>query len=522
TGAGKSLIIDAIDFCINGSGKQDIIGPHSSQAHVIMTFETSEHIILILEENGILIDNSELVLSRIIGKDGKKRCFINNQQVNQRLVELLSGKLISIYAQHSLSHLFKQNYHLEFLDNFLTDANMLQELKSLYQEILDIRAKKIILDKESDKAAKEIDYLNYMRNEINEANILENEEELLAAKRSHLQNIVKKLDIINHSLEEINKSDVEHIVHSISRKLSRQSNNEIFANIIEELDLALEKFRNASSLLEALAAKEETGESLSDIEDRLFKIKALARKYNCSSADLSKLSKDADVEIARIKSIELDQEKYTKLLKIKEDIFKEKANIVSNSRKEIASHIEDSVQKELAMVHMAQCRFVINISSDPKFASSGGIDKVTFFASANPGMEPGPIEKICSGGEMARFMLALQLVLLKSNPIKPCIIFDEIDTGIGGKVADSVGESLCSLSSICQVIVITHQPQVAYKARAQILVSKNIMPSNSITSAKVLNESERVEEIARMLSGKYITDSALQTAESYLQSKRHT
>ncbi|MDX1916484.1 MAG: DNA repair protein RecN [Rickettsiaceae bacterium] len=517
TGSGKSLIISAIDFCINGRAASNIIGMHLPYTCVIITFSVNKQIEALLEDHGILLDNSELILSKTMHLDGKKKSFINNQSVSQKIIDLLSDKLISIYAQHSLSYLFKKTYYLEFLDNFYGNKKDLYDLKALYREIKALELQQKNLTQELDDISKEIDYLKHMRDEINELNIQDNEEAILLEKRQNLLNLGKKNEIIRSAVNDIARIDAINILYNIIKRLSKQLDNEVFNEIISNLDEAIDKISCAQSGLESLLLQSSSTENIDFVEERLFKIKALARKYGCHSDNLVEMSNNTSLQITKAEDLEGVIAKNQIILKEKLDLYQEKSELISSERRKIAKQIEENVCLELAELYMPQFKFVIDIISDKNNLTEEGIDNVNFLGSTNPTSSPAPIDKICSGGEMARFMLGLQLVLLKVCEIKPTIIFDEIDTGIGGKVADRVGQRIRDLSSICQVIAITHQPQVASKAILQIYVEKMLESDTFVSNAKILDHESRVQEIARMLSGKHITESAISTAVSYLE-----
>lgn len=523
TGSGKSLILDAISFCIDGTGGQSLIRQSSDNLQVIMTFDASNSLKTLLDEHGVVIDDDEITISKTLSKDGKKRCLINNQPVSQKILDLFSSALVTIYAQHSLSILFKPSHHIKFLDNFITDQQLIRQVELSFSEMKNTEKELSKFKEEYEANAREYDFLSHMLSELKAANIRENEEEELGNQRSNLQFVAKKTKLITDSLSLLDSSDICGNIYSITRNLSRSQDNEAFSDIIRDLELANHHIKLAEDGLSGLINSHLSNLSLEQIEDRLYLIKDLARKYRCNSSEIPTLVKTTEEKIDRFENSEVIIKKLENRLSDEIARFKELSGKLSEIRQKAAIKIEKNVHEELSHLDMKSCSFKVKIDrlSEDKY-SSKGIDSIVFEASTNPGSPFGAIDKIASGGEMARFMLALQVSLLNAPLNKPTvdlplIIFDEIDTGIGGKVADSVGERLKKLSLQAQVLVITHQPQVASKSDAHILISKEIINNGTQTSAKILSLEEKTQEIARMLSGKTITEASLLAAQQLIE-----
>ncbi len=518
TGSGKSLILSAINFCISGTGNSSLVSSGSDFASVILTFDNIPKISSILHDNGIEIsENEDIFLSRQITKDGKKRCFINNQPISQKTLDIFLEDLITIYAQHSLSQLFKPSSHIKYLDEFLRENELISNLANLYKEMRNLE-KELEKHKENyEKNAREYDYLNNMRDDLISLNIKENEEEELVDKRIKLQSLSKKIKLIADISENFSGSNIIGTLNSISRQLIRSGQDQIFEKIIAEIDHAQSHLQNIEYELENLQNSEYSEQILEETEDRLFSIRAIARKYNHNSQDLPNLLKETEKQISEFQNSAHIIKSYEKNLEKLRENYLSTANSLSKKRHLAAQTLMKKVSEELKFLDMPHCEFLVEISYlDEKNYNERGIDSVIYKASTNPGTPISAIDKIASGGEMARFMLALQVALLESSSETPTIIFDEIDTGIGGKVADSVGNRLKKLSSHAKVIVITHQPQVASKSDYNILVSKKILNDKTESYAKIISEEEKINEIARMLSGKFITDEAVKAAKQLI------
>lgn len=518
TGSGKSLILDSISFCLYGKKLNNLIGNFATKTLVSLTFSvTSEITQALLDLNIDLEDDDELIITRQISSAKKTKLLVNNFPITQKQLNKLSEDLILIYGQHSFGNLFKPSFHLSVLDGFIEDKKLLTdvayysyEAKKLQQNIEDLEHKKI-------EAKQEEDYLKSAKNELQSLNIKDNEEQELCEKRALLKNKAKFSQMINSVLEDIRSMDASNKLPAILRRISRSSEAEKFDNIYSEIDKSLEHLCQAENLLEQMQNSEEIDMSLDEIEERLFEIRAVSRKYNISSANLLQYLQDIEDKLLNIKSYENNLSNLKKKFEdVKAEYFKF-ANQLSQIRAEKSSKIEEEVSNELKMLKMPECRFKVELHTKKDEIHSKGMDKVIFSASTNPGTPFGAIDKIASGGEMARFMLALQVALFSKSVKLPTIIFDEIDTGIGGAAADSVGTRLKKLSSNgAQLLIITHQPQVASKAENHFIITKHSNGEVTTTHVKSLQQEERVNEIARMLSGKEVNEAAINAAHSLL------
>lgn len=519
TGSGKSIILDAINFCINGSASQDLIKAGKEHLQVVLTFDIDSEIKNLLEENGIEIEKNEISLSRTFSKTGKKKCLINNQPISQKIIDLFIEDLITIYAQHSLSSLFKQNFHIKFLDNYLENKTNIFKIKEIYKEIKQFEKELDKLSINNAQIIKEKEYIEHIVNDLKSLKIKENEEEELSIKRIELQNISKKSQLINEIISNIESSDIGANISSIIRMISRSKENEIFEPILEKMQESLDMFSIAEQELQNLTNIEYSENQLDTIEERLFSIRAIARKYQVPPSNLNNLLVESEQKLENISNFDLELSKIEKKIFALKKEFLEIASLLSEQRKKAASDLEKLVKSELDTLEMFSCNFKININSslNENFKETG-IDSVSFVASTNPGMPYSPIDKIASGGEMARFMLALQVSFLSKLQNLPVIIFDEIDTGIGGKVANSVGERLKKLSEFSQLLVVTHQPQVASKSSHHLLVKKYISDQQTSSSATLITKDEKILEIARMLSGKEITNASKLAANELINS----
>ncbi len=516
TGAGKSILLDAISFCITGKSGKDIIKNNSETCLVTVSFSSSENVKSTLQEYGIEIDGDEDIhITRSLSRDGKKRCLINNQPVTQKAIDSISENLLTIYGQHSFSSLFKVSSHQKILDDFLGNKQIFQEVSLFYKEVKSIEERLRELENKQKSAIAESEYLNHVYKELSSAKIQESEEEELSELRAKLQQSSKQRQFIVDLHDSFKESNFSGNISSMIRIIGR-SNSEMFTDLSNVLDKLYENINEAEGIIEKLQKFDDSHYNLDEIEERLFLIRSFARKYNIPANQLNSYLEDVRGKIQLIENSDTEIKKLEKSYSIAKEQYLEKSRELSSLRKKASIEIEKSVSGELEKLQMPGCDFKVEILDSNNYTEVG-IDSVKFIARTNLGMPYGPIDKIASGGEMARFMLATQVVLFKNNENFQTVVFDEIDTGIGGVVADSVGSRLKALSEHAQVIAITHQPQVASKSTNHIFIKKSQNFDLTSSYASILSKEEKVNEIARMISGKVITELSKKAAKELIE-----
>ncbi len=514
TGAGKSILLDAISFCMNGKFGNDVINKNANFASVTLSYNYEENIASILNELGVdCQQNDEIIITRQISREGKKKLTINNQPVSQKLLDNISENLITIYGQHSFSNLFKNSSHIKILDDFIEEKEIFTGISNLYRSIKNLSIQIESLKKEQLDTENEISYLKHVAEEIKGAKIYKGEEEELGALRLSLQQDAKKHKFIQEVIENFSEIDMSLNLASLVRKISRSPYIQEFEEILNELEKASIHIDQAENLINAMQNTIGTSMNIEEIEDRLFMIRALARKHNMHADELYNYLEEIELKLSRFENSDIEMNKLEKELIALKQEYAKKSEELTTKRNEAASKIEGLVSEELSALKMPGCNFKVEIlpKKDEEFAERGA-DIVNFIASTNPGSPFSSIEKIASGGEMARFMLALQVALFQKKDNKQTIIFDEIDTGIGGAVADAVGARLKKLSNVTQVVAVTHQPQVASKASYHIKIHKEQKDNDTRTTAVKIAGDDRVIEVARMLSGETITENAKKAA----------
>ena len=481
TGAGKSILLDAILFCLGYKTSNNIIKRGKDYAVVNIIFSLNEEIKNFLIQN--FIEPEELLFVKCLQKaEGRKKFFINNQVVTKALMQQLATYLFELHGQNNNISLLEANTQRDILDSYGNLLDFRAELSKCYQTWQNTRKEMAEITLKQNSIEQEIDYLSFATEALTKLNIQTCEEAKLANLRKDLQNKDKDLQLIKDILEQINNPEINTSINRAGKLLARQGNNERFEAIVTSLEEAYNNLEEArqevSNLLDSFNYEEY---NLEETEERLFLIKAISRKYNVPADELGVfLDKSLEqLSILKNKIANSNELKAQEVLLQKK--YYELASNLSAKRLIIAKHLEESLHQELKQLKMAKAIFEIEINA--KEPTADGNDDIVFKASTNPGTAAAAINKIASGGELSRFMLALKTSLF-DKMVKPSIIFDEIDVGIGGEVADKVGERLKKLSSVTQVIVITHQPQVAGKADLHIKIEKTQLEKETKVTVK--------------------------------------
>jgi len=517
TGSGKSLLLDAILFCLGSKSSADVIKNGADYAAVSAIFTLYDHVKNFLAQINIECED-QLVIKRIQKPGNRKQFLINDQIVTQKTIEQVSEYLFELHGQNSHSILTNPSSHMDILDNY-GDLLQVRSTLSEYFKTLQTLSKEIAeIEDAREKIESEIEYLSFVIDELLTLDIKIGEEEELSNIRRSLQKRDKEIKQAQDILSNLETPEIDQSIAKALRIIERNDkNDDIFISISSDLEIAYSKLDEARAKVKSIIRSFNVGgDNLEEIEDRLFEIRDKARKYGIrpdeSVAFLAQSSKE--LKILQEKVNNSDELKTT--IQIVRKQYFDLASKISNERVKSALSLETLVQKELGFLKMEKAIFKVEINSNTDaHPTPKGIDSVRFIASTNPGMPLAPIDKIASGGELSRFMLALKTCLFDKEA-RPLIIFDEIDTGIGGVVADSVGERLKKLGRIAQVIVITHQPQVAAKADRHILVSKTQFDLQTIVAVEHIESHDRHLEIARMISGKAITENSLKAARELL------
>lgn len=520
TGAGKSILLDAFGFVLGERANTRLIRQGAEKASVSASFDVKSVSSLsdILEESDIQWEDSEeLVLRRTIDTQGKSKAFVNDQVVSISLLKRIGELLVEVHGQHDQKGLLDHKTNRRVLDQYGQLVSLQKQVADLYTAYQTVKLKQENLIELQKKAAQEEDYLRYVYNELDKLDLTINEE-ALAQKRQRLMNKEKMIGSLNDAYHVLTEQALAKQLINAQQHLNKLTSLEPkIVPLLQALERAVIEVSEVESQLQNLLGEEESEEdSLESIEQLLFALRAVARKHQVEVSELSKVKTAIQEKLEAITNHESVMANLAIELANKKQAYLKKATELSSERQKSAQHLETKIHAELADLKMGGTIFKVGFEPlTEEQWSADGIDKIIFLASTNPGSPLSPLSTIASGGELSRFMLALKVSLshVKSTPT---LIFDEIDTGIGGATADAVGKRLQLLGKDLQVLVVTHQPQVASKGQTHLKITKTQENGETITQMEILNKQERQEEIARMLAGEDITNEARAAAAKLL------
>ena len=511
TGAGKSILLDALTLALGGRGDGGLVRRGAVQGHVTAVFDVpaAHPVHALLEENGVA-GESEVILRRIQLADGRSRAFVNDQPVSVNLLKGIGQQLVEIHGQHADRALVDPAVHRGLLDAFGRLEGQAAETGALYRAW---REAQDAFRRQRERVAQAASEAEYMRHVADELRLLQprpGEEAELAERRQAMMRAEKLAGDLNEVHEVLGgAASPGPALGAALRRLERKAAQApaLIDPIVSALDRALASLDEAQAALEAaLHAADFDPKELERIEERLFALRAAARKHNVLVDALPALAEKISADLAEIESGEERLGALEAAEKAARQAYEAAARALSAARHAAARDLDAAVNGELAPLRLERARFETVIETGFMEGESG-IDRVQFWAQTNPGTNPGPILKVASGGELARFLLALKVVLADRGSA-PTLVFDEVDTGVGGAVADAIGARLGRLGERVQVLAVTHAPQVAARADRHFLITKEPAGDTVVTRVKPLKGAARREEIARMLAGARITDEA--------------
>jgi DNA repair protein RecN (Recombination protein N) len=526
TGAGKSILLDALGLAIGGRADAGLVSQTAKQGSVIAVFDVpSDHPArLALSENGLDAEG-DLILRRVQARDGRTRAFVNDQPVSIGLLRQLGDLLVEIHGQHDERGLLDASGHRALLDLFGGLDGKATDLRRLWAVVTEARVALEAHQAKLSRAQAEQDYLRHVTSELDELAPEEGEETRLAEDRILMMNSEKVAsDLVEAQDALTGNGGLEARLSQAMRRLARaaeQVGGRLDASIAA-LDRTLTEAADARDELErATRALEFDPQSLERAETRLFALRAAGRKHNVPVDQLAALAEKFRSQLADIEGGEAKLEQLKQAATRAMATYLEVAEKLSAERAKAAVRLDKHVMAELKPLKLDKATFKTQIERlTPEQAGPDGFDRVSFLISTNPGAPLGALIKIASGGELSRFVLALK-VALASQGSAPTLIFDEVDAGVGGAVAEAVGLRLAELARSAQILVVTHSPQVAARAQSHLRISKSEMKAKDArvaTRVDSLDEAERREEIARMLAGATVTDEARAAAAKLIGS----
>ncbi|MGG5255119.1 DNA repair protein RecN [Neobacillus sp. SM06] len=523
TGAGKSIIIDAIHLLVGGRGSAEFVrhGEEKAEIEGLFQLDSKQHACCKKAlEFGIEIEDGMIVLRREISRSGKSVCRINGKLVTISTLRELGGTLVDIHGQHEHQELMDESNHLSLLDQFGFEeiSPSLAEYQSVYHRYEQTLAKLKHLSENEQQMAHRLDLIQFQLDEIQNAQLKLNEDEQLIEERRKLSNFEKTYEAIQsgYSALQGEQKGLDWIGLVMGHLEAAASIDETYKDVFESVSNSYYVLEDVSrSLRNELDQLEYDPMRLNEIEERLTELNQLKRKYGQTIEEILEYAAKIEEEIETLQNKETHIGKLEKeLASLQKDLTLE-AKQLTDLRKKWADKLTKLIHKELKELYMAKTVFQIQFHVNPHFTKNGA-DQVEFYLSTNPGEPLKPLSKIASGGELSRIMLALKSIFSKHQGVTS-IIFDEVDTGVSGRVAQAIAEKIYKVSVDSQVLCISHLPQVAAMADTHLFIAKEIKGGRTKTSVTKLAEDEKIKEIGRMISGVEITDLTKQHAKELLQ-----
>jgi len=534
TGSGKSIIVDSLGALTGERVSSDLIkeGASSAQIEGLFSVRSNADLHQLFYESGIEAEDAkdtEIIVRRELAANGRNRIFVNNQSVTQNFLKKIGAFLVDIHGQGEQATLFNPATHLEMLDEYAGVQNLRVSVAEKYRELS--RIQKEIANLREDEAQKLqlLDILQFQVDEIGKAELKPDEDSALEEEKRRLNNVEKLSTLSDESYlllyenEEATVTTLEKVVRRIKELAEYESSFNEYTESLQTTQAVLEDL--AISVRSFSSRLEFSPERLEEIENRLAEISRLKRKYGGTIESVLAHFKESEERLKNIETAELREEELRKELRKARDEYLKIASELHEKRAKAARKFEKEIEANLKAVALEKARFEVRIDAPEeavlqdetsvKSFTAKGFDQIEFYFSANVGESVKPIARVASGGEASRLMLILKTTA-KLSEFEKAMVFDEIDTGIGGRVAEAVGLKLKELAKTQQVLCVTHQPQVASLADQHFVVEKETLKNRTEIRVRELNKSEKVEEIARMLTGKEITDTARRHAKEML------
>ena len=527
TGAGKSIIVDAVKLILGDRASQDDIRSSKEEAVVEAMFDAAPLDIAGMLESAGLPSEENLIIKRVINRAGKNKIFINSSMANLSSLEDIGSRIIDIYGQHDHQSLTKSEEHIDILDAFAGLMALRDDIAKAYREFYSIKSELDNLTTDSERLLERQDFLNFQSKEIGEAGLKAGEDEELKKEKEKLANAEKLFEATNSGYDLLYASSgsmLERLSQILNKLKEASKFDEELKPVIENMESSVCQLEDAAtSLRDYTQGISFEPERLEEVDNRLDLINKLKKKYGATIEAILKKKEEVDRELDNV--IHHDE----RITELKEASLKAKENALKLSKKlsekriDSAKLIKKKIETELSDLNMKKTIFEVRIEKNKDIngevvLGEKGIDRVEFFISPNVGEEPKPLSKIASGGELSRIMLAIKRITTTGKI--PVLIFDEVDAGIGGGTAEVVGRKLKEVSKNHQVLCITHLPQIAAYADTHYSVAKDVRGGRTVAGVKELKADERVAELSRMLGGVKITSKTKEHAIEMLENAR--
>ena len=523
TGAGKSILLDAFSLALGGRGDGALVREGEARGQVTAVFDVpAEHPARALARLSELDVDGDLILRRIQFADGRTRALVNDQPVSVQALRGIGAALVEIHGQHDDRAMVDSATHRDILDAYAGLGVETRTVTEAARRFRELRAEAVAQESRLETIRREAEYLAHAHAELTELDPQAGEEESLNERRALMMHSEKIAADLAEALETVSgRASPVPAVSAIARKFERRAGQlgaliEPSISALNAVLVALDEARSA--IEETIRATEFDQAELDRTEERLFKLRGAARKFSVRADELAALRDRFADDLAAIDAGEGELTALRRRLAEADAAYSAAAARLSASRHAAASALDDAVAGELAPLKLERARFITRVETDTASRDPAGYDRVEFWAQTNPGTRPGPVMKVASGGELSRFILALKVVLADRGSA-PTLVFDEVDTGVGGAVSDAIGQRLGRLAERVQVMAVTHAPQVAARAASHFLIAKEAVPETERVATRVaaLAPAHRREEIARMLAGASVTDEARAAAHKLIE-----
>jgi DNA repair protein RecN (Recombination protein N) len=522
TGAGKSILLDALTLALGGRGDASLVrqGQDSGQVVAVLELAADHPARALLRENAVP-DDEDVILKRVQFADGRTRAFINDQPVSASLLQKVGGQVVEIHGQHDDRALVDVATHRAALDAFGELAKPATAVRDAWATLVEAQQAVEEQRAQVDAALAAEDYARHTVDELSKLKPVLGEEAELSERRQQLQQAEKSAADVTEIDDILNGPNAPSpALAALLRRLLRKLDTgaTLFQPIVDALDTSLATLDTAIGALEDL--KHEMAfdpYELEQVEERLFALRAAARKHQTSCDGLVAVLEKYEGDLNTLQSGEGRLKTLVQAEALARAKYAEVADKLSTTRAKAAKALTKAVEAELPDLKLGAAKFIVDQQVDKNRVAAAGFDQIAFHVQTNPGTAAGPLLKVASGGELSRFLLALKVVLADRGSA-PVLIFDEIDTGVGGAVADAIGRRLARLASTVQVLTVTHAPQVAARATRHLLIEKQMVKEGAFmrTHVRPLDRDARQEEVARMLAGAEITDEARAAASKLL------
>lgn len=520
TGAGKSILLDALTLALGGRGNAALVraGAESGQVVAVLSLPRAHPAREALRDNAIA-DDEDVILRRVQYADGRTRAFINDQPVSAGLLQTVGRLVLEIHGQHDDRALIDVATHRAALDAF--GGYDVQTVRAAHAALVEAEAAVAAQRAIIDEALSREDYARHVVEELSSLGLEPGEEEVLAERRQRLMTLERAAEEVRDADEILNgPSAPGPVLAGLMRRLLRKAEGgaAIFQPIVDALDASLVALDATSDALEALKRDMAFDPAdLERVEERLFALRAASRKHHVTADGLIEVLARYRSELDMLQSGEATLVALVEKADACRAAYLKAAGKLSSEREKAAKALTKAVEGELPDLKLGAARFIVDRQVDPSRLAASGFDQVAFHVQTNPGTLAGPLLKVASGGELSRFLLALKVVLAERGSA-PVLIFDEIDTGVGGAVADAIGRRLGRLAGQVQVISVTHAPQVAARAQTHLLIEKQAIAEGAFmrTHVRPLDAPARREEVARMLAGATVTEEARAAARKLI------